>query len=233
MGLQWFVALDQQLLHSMNGSDSLFLDGMMRTISSGYTWIPLYLALLYIVIRNNENMNQIMLIIGCSAICLVLSEGVADGIAKPLVERLRPTYDPMIRGSVDIVDGITGPQPYGFFSAHAANTFGIALLFILIVRSRILSVTLVIWSLLNGYSRIYLGVHYPGDVICGLLWGSVSAIIAYIVYWRVHRKIASPDNYISSQYTNTGYSFADIDIVQSIFAFTMLYVMIRSLIYCY
>ncbi len=231
MSLQWFTYIDQQLLHFLNGSDSLFIDGIMKTISSGYTWIPLYLALLYVIIHNNEKMNQIMLVLGCAALCLLISEGVADGIAKPLVARLRPTYDPLIRGTISTVDGITGPQQYGFFSAHAANTFGITMLLILIVRSKVLSITLVIWSLLNSYSRIYLGVHYPADVLCGLLWGTVSALLSYILYMRIHRSISSPDNYISSKYTSTGYSFSDIDIVETVFVFTMLYVAFRGLFY--
>lgn len=231
MSLQGLIELDQQLLHSLNGSDSLFLDGLMKTISSGYTWIPLYLALFYIIIRNNENMSQILLVVGCAALCLLLSEGVTEGIVKPMVERFRPTYDPFIKNTIDTVDGITGAQPYGFFSSHAANTVGITMLLILIVRSRVLSITMAIWALLNCYSRIYLGVHYPGDVICGILWGCISGLIAYILYWRIHRKIASPDNYISSQYTSSGYSFADIDVAQSVFVFTIIYAMLSGLFF--
>lgn len=229
MDLQWLIDIDHSILYACNGSNSLFFDGIMATITSGYTWIPLYMALFFLIVRNNDNMSEIMLIFLSSAVCLLLSEGMADGVFKPLVARFRPTYDPMICDNINTVDGITGSQPYGFISAHAANTFGIALLFCFIVKSKLLSVTLMFWSLINCYSRIYLGVHYPGDVICGMIWGTVSAVIAFLVYKRVYKRLSeSSNNYISTQYTSSGYSAEDIDIVVAVFTFTLFYVIING-----
>ena len=93
-----------------------------------------------------------------------------------------------------------------------------------------MSIALVLWSLVNCYTRIYLGLHYPGDIICGLLWGSFAGGVAYLLYHRVYEKISPKQNYISTQYTNTGYSLSDIDIVINVLIFTLCVVMIYSLI---
>ena len=85
MNIQALTDLDHQLLFALNGSDSLFLDGMMMTLTSSVTWIPLYVALVYLVIKNNETMMQIFLVIGFATLCLLLSSGMADAFIKPLV----------------------------------------------------------------------------------------------------------------------------------------------------
>lgn len=108
------MAFDRDLLLAMNGSESLFIDNWMMMLTCGFTWIPLYIALLYIVIKNNETMTQILLIVGCSLLCVVLADGVADFIVKPLVGRWRPSNDPIIKYAVQVVDGMRGSD-YGFF----------------------------------------------------------------------------------------------------------------------
>lgn len=211
--IQTILAFDRDLLLAMNGSDSLFLDRWMMLLTCGFTWIPLYIALLYVVIKNNETMTQILLILGCSLLCVVLADGVTDFIVKPLVGRWRPSNDPIIKYAVQVVDGMRGGD-YGFFSAHAANTFSIALFFCLLVRSKILSASLIIWSLVNCYTRIYLGLHYPLDILCGLLWGAAVGVFAYYVYCKVYNRISPVNNYVSTQYTSTGYSLDDVDMVE-------------------
>ena len=97
MNIDWLLELDRQVLAFFNGSDSLFLDAFAMTFTSGLTWIPLYLALFYIVIKNNENMTQIFLIVMSCLVCLFFTYGLADFIAKPYVARWRPTNDPILR----------------------------------------------------------------------------------------------------------------------------------------
>ena len=195
--IQNILQFDQDLLLALNGSNSLFLDGWMACLTCGFTWIPLYVSLLYLVIKNNETMAQILLILGCSLLCVVMADGVADFIVKPLVGRWRPSNDPFIKYAVRVVGGMRGSD-YGFFSAHAANTFSIAIFFCLLVRSKILSTSLIVWSLVNCYTRMYLGLHYPLDILCGLLWGGVVGIVSYIVYHKVYSRIAPANNYISA-----------------------------------
>ena len=176
---------------AVNGSESLYLDGVVKTLTTAATWIPLYVALFYLVLKNNESFLKILLIIGCAALCVLLAGTVDDTIVKPLVARWRPTHDPEIGAVVDVVNGYRGGN-YGFFSAHASNTFSIAVFFSLLVRSRLLTVSLVLWSLVNCWTRLYLGVHFPGDILVGLLWGGLVGSGVYWLYYRYGRRLSQP-----------------------------------------
>lgn len=228
--MQTLVELDRSLLAFFNGSDSLFIDNLVVVLTSGLTWIPLYLSLLYIVIKNNETMKQILLVIGCVCLCMLISDGVVDYIVKPMVGRLRPTNDPLIKYSLNVVDGIRETQ-YGFFSAHASNTFCIAIFFSLLIRNCKFVTTMIIWSLVNCWTRLYLGVHYPSDILVGLLWGGFVGALVYYIYIKSYLRMHQEFNYISSKYTSTGYNQMDIDIVILILVLTLLYAIIRALIF--
>lgn len=227
--MQTLTDIDQSILAFFNGSDSLFVDNLAVILTSGLTWIPLYLSLLYVVIKNNETMKQIMLVIGCVILSIVLSDGVADFIAKPMVERLRPSNDPLIKYTVNVVEGIRG-NSYSFFSAHASNTFCIAMFFSLLVRNKVFVVTMVSWSLINCWTRMYLGLHYPSDILVGLIWGGVSGSLAYYIYIKSYLRIYKDFNYISSRYTSTGYNRFDADIVLLVLILTLLFAITKALI---
>ena len=230
--IQTILDVDRDLLLALNGSSSQFLDAWMMLLTSGLTWIPLYVSLLYLVIKNNETMAQILLVIGCSLLCVLLADGVADFIVKPLVGRWRPSNDPVIKYAVHVVGGMRGGD-YGFFSAHAANTFSVAMFLCLLVRSRALSVSLVLWSLVNCYTRIYLGLHYPLDILCGLVWGAIVGGAVYYLYYKVYNNISPANNYVSTQYTSTGYSLGDIDIVELALVLTLLFTVIAAVTVSY
>lgn len=227
--MQTLTDIDRSVLAFFNGSDSLFVDNLAVILTSGLTWIPLYLSLLYVVIKNNETMKQIMLVIGCVILSIVLSDGVADFIAKPMVERLRPSNDPLIKYTVNVVEGIRG-NSYSFFSAHASNTFCIAMFFSLLVRNKVFVVTMVSWSLINCWTRMYLGLHYPSDILVGLIWGGVSGSLAYYIYIKSYLRIYKDFNYISSRYTSTGYNRFDADIVLLVLILTLLFAITKALI---
>lgn len=221
--MQTLINIDSQLFMMLNGSDSSFLDGIMMVITNGITWIPLYIALLLLVIKNNESMAQIVIFTSCAIGCVLLSSVSAELIAKPLFERWRPSSDPLIKYSVDVVNNYR-PGKYGFFSAHAANTFSLALYLSLWVKNKLFTSAMISWSLLNCYSRIYLGVHYPSDVVVGLLVGTIIAISFYILSRHLFFKISTNFNYISSQYSPTGYSISDIDMVLTVI--NLLYILV-------
>ena len=228
LDIQTFLANDRLVLSWFNGSNSVFLDGWMSALTSGFTWLALYASLFYLVVKNNETMGQIMLVVGCALACVGLADIMADVIVKPLVERWRPSNDPIFKYDVSVVEGYRGTS-YGFFSAHAANTFSLALFFCMLVRSRVLSVALVLWSFVNCYTRMYLGLHYPSDIVCGLLWGSVCAIGVYYFYLRVSRRMFGEDNYVSTQYTSTGYRLCYVDIVVFVLVSTVLITLFKAL----
>ena len=224
-----FLELDRQLLAFFNGSDSLFIDGVAMTLTSGLTWIPLYLGLFYLVIKNNETMAQVALIVGCAALCLFLAFGLTDYIVKPLVARWRPTNDPFIKYTIDVVNSYRESK-FGFFSAHAANTMSITVFFSLLVRNRKFTIVLLTWSLLMCWTRLYLGVHYPGDILCGMAWGATVGMFVYLLYKRVYFKISPKLNYVSTQYTATGYSLSDIDVLITLSMFVYCYIIIRGML---
>jgi len=225
--MEELIQLDKQLLLWFNGSDSLFLDGLVNTLTTATTWIPLYLGLFYMVLKNNDNVQKVLLILGCAGLCVLLAGSLNDLFIKPSVARWRPSRDQDIAMLVDVVNGYRGGR-YGFFSSHAANTFSIAIFFTLLVRSRVLSVVMILWSLLNCWTRLYLGVHFPGDILCGLLWGGAVGTGIWFLHQYVYQKINTKDYFISTQYTKTGYQKSDVDIVVCILLLTIVYAILKS-----
>ena len=179
------IQIDKQLTLALNGSHSSIMDNIMLIITSTATWIPLGLIILYCIYRNYGRRAFFIILLGI-LICVGLADFITSGIIKPLVERFRPTQEPTLLGLVDIVNGYTGGR-YGFCSSHAANTMSVAVFLASIFRNRIHTTILIVWSLLNCWSRIYLGVHYLGDIIVGLIIG---AAIGYLIY-RITRKYLS------------------------------------------
>ena len=221
------IDFDRWLLLVVNGSSSLYLDGVVKVLTTATTWIPLYIGLFFLIMRNNSTVHRILFIIGCALLCYLLAGAVDDGIVKPLVARWRPTHDPVIGWQVDVVNGYRGGK-YGFFSAHACNTFSLAVFFSLLVRSRLLTVCLVTWSLTNCWTRLYLGVHFPGDILCGLLWGGVVGTSVYFFHRRLLLRYGNDRDFISEQYTLKGYQRSDIDVVVLVFVATLIYALLRG-----
>ena len=219
--LNWVQNVDRAALLAVNGSDSLFLDAVVHVLTTATTWIPLYLSLFYLVVRNNNTVKRIVIIVGCAGLCILFAGAVDDLIVKPTVARWRPTHDPVIGTLVDVVNGYRGGK-YGFFSAHACNTFSIAIFFSWLVRSNVLSFTLILWSLVNCWTRLYLGVHFPGDILVGLTWGFIVGTSVYFFYLRVTRHMRAEGRcHISIDYTDGGFERPSCDIPVSIFYFTL------------
>ena len=130
---------------------------------------------------------------------------------------------------IDVVNGYRGGM-YGFTSSHAANTFGVALFLSLVMRSWSLSIILFIWAALNAYSRMYLGVHYPGDIFFGTLTGLGSGILMYLLYNYLQKKLLTQPVYISNQYTSSGYLKSDIHIIHTTMILTFFYILIGGMI---
>lgn len=221
--------MDMQVLSLFNGSDNIMLDQMVQILTSGLTWIPLYVMLFFVVMRNNETMGQIALVVGSAIFCVLFADGLVDGIIKQLAERWRPSNDPTFKYMVQVVDDIR-LKGYSFCSAHAANTMSLAVFFSLLIRSKLLTITLVIWSLINCWTRLYLGVHYPSDILCGMIIGIIVGILVYLLYYKIYLRISPKINYISNQYTSTGYDHDDIDKAMVILMLTLVYVVTRSVV---
>lgn len=156
------------------------LDTIAVTATKTSTWIPLGIVLLYVLIRM-KNWKNALLVILCIAIAITLADQMASGIFKPLVARLRPSHNPELQGVIDIVGDYRGGR-YGFFSSHAANTCAVAVFLSLLFRKRIFTIAICSWAMVNSWTRLYLGVHYVGDIMVGLIWGAMVGWIVFRLY---------------------------------------------------
>lgn len=177
--IDFFDGIDTQLLLFLNGANNAFFDEFFWLVTGKFAWIPMICVLLYSTFRKDWKMGAVV-ILGV-ALTIALCDQVSSGIIKDAVCRLRPTRDPEIGGIVHIVNGYRGGQ-YGFVSSHAANSFGVAVFLAMLFRRRAFTWTIMLWAAVLSYSRIYLGVHYPGDIICGGLLGAALGAAVYCIY---------------------------------------------------
>jgi undecaprenyl-diphosphatase len=178
--------LDRQLFLLINSWNSPLWDHIMFAISRIAIWFPLYLAILvYLGFRYKRKFPVILLFI---IIAITLSDQASVQLFKNIFHRLRPCHEPSLEGLVHLVNGVCGGN-YGFVSSHAANSFNVAVLSLLLINRRWFSVSIIIWALVIGYSRVYLGVHYPGDVICGSILGILIGSGVYKLYKITDKKV--------------------------------------------
>ena len=183
--LQQLIEWDKSVFLTLNNVHTPFWDIFMWIYTDKLTWIPLILSLLFVLFR--KNWKEALLVCVAIALTITLCDQFASTLCKPYFARFRPAQDPDFSPFVQIVNGYRGGR-YGFISSHAANSFGAVVLLSLIFRNRLFTITAIFWSIINCYSRIYLGVHYPGDILCGTIAG---IIIAYIIYmmWKKSRNL--------------------------------------------
>ena len=193
--LEQLLHMDTEVLLAINGWHAPWADTVMWIISAKATWIPLYLLLIGLLVwRYRKPAPTSVKWLHKVPVCVVmivaivaavgLADFIASGILKQWVARPRPSRVPELEGVLHLVNGYKSGR-YGFVSSHAANTMAVALLFSLIWRNRIATIGLMLWVAANCYSRMYLGVHYPLDILGGLMVGTVVAIVACWVLKRL------------------------------------------------
>ena len=176
--LESLIDFDKKLLLLINSWHNPWMDKAMMLMTNGLYWLPLFLVVISVIIYKYRWDSVTLFIL--LAIVIFLTDQISASVIKPLVGRLRPTHDPELENLVHIVNNYRGGL-YSFVSSHATNSFGAVTFLFLAVRRRIKWIwVLFIWAAFFSYTRLYLGVHYPLDIICGALLGIV---LGYLVYW--------------------------------------------------
>ncbi len=183
--LQW----DRDVFLFFNGLHISWLDPVMYLITKTEFWLPLYAFLIFLIFRKSGKEGWLVMI--GVAVTILLADQITSSLMKPFFHRLRPSHEPALEGLVHLVNNYRGGQ-YGFASSHAANTFGIATFIFLFFRGTYKWIAWIFaWAFVMTYTRIYLGVHYPGDITVGALIGALSGWTGFWVQGRLIRFKAS------------------------------------------
>lgn len=186
--MDFLIELDKRLFLYLNSFHYDSIDPVMLLITKTSFWIPLYVVFIFLIFKAYRH-DGWWILVG-AIITIVLADQITASIMKPFFARLRPSHDPSLVGLVHLVDGYKGGR-FGFASSHAANTLGISLFLWLTLRNSYPLIWLAFfWAALMAYSRIYLGVHFPGDILAGAVVGITCGGIGYLVSLKLmkHKK---------------------------------------------
>ena len=183
--MEYLQSIDKELFLFLNGMHNAFFDPIMYWLSHKLFWVPMYLLIAFLMIRRYKMRGVLMLL--CIGIVIALCDQTTSHLLKNLVQRLRPSQEPALAGLVHLSKAGPGGL-YGFVSSHAANVFGLATFLSLVLDKQFkpLKYWLLVWAALVSYSRIYNGVHYPGDVIVGGLIGCAFGYLMAKAYFAFY-----------------------------------------------
>ena len=191
-------SLDKELLVFLNGFHTPFVDVWMWRISSAPFWIPFYGVLMFLLIKKRwssimvQNVKQIGFVILSISVAILLADQISSGFFKPFFARFRPSHSPELEGLVHLLTDSNGNiykgGMYGFVSSHAANSFAIAWFVSSLQKTKAIWIMMIGWASVVSYSRIYLGVHYPGDILGGTIIGILSGYTASKLYFYLQQR---------------------------------------------
>ena len=200
-------AIDQEVLLYINGNYNPYFDVLMSLISGKLVWLPLYLIILYEMYRRLSFSWQLLAVLTTIGITFFLTDFCCSQIVRPVFMRLRPVcIDNPVHSLVHAVEGYREGKAYGFPSCHASNTFGLATLVWLFFRNKWNTLAMFSWATIMCYSRVYLGVHYPGDVAVGALLGFLLGLAVYVLSRLAQRKLFGSEIVLEKEKPLTAYA---------------------------
>ena len=185
--LEFLKNIDTQLFVFLNGIHSPAWDKIMWWITGTNSWIPMY-ALIVGYIIYKFRWKAIITLIFIAMVVTLIDQISVHGF-KEVFQRLRPCHNPELKNIVHLVNNKCGGK-FGFVSSHAANTFGVAFFLSNLFKNKYFSIFIFLWASVVSYSRIYLGVHYPFDILGGAALGSILGFLVYIAHNFTQRKFA-------------------------------------------
>ena len=182
--IDYLIQLDTNLFLALNGAHSPFWDSIMYFSSCTLSWLLLYLVIIFFI--SLEHTWKTLWWLLAIAFVVLLADQISVQAFKNVFQRLRPCHNQDLSEFIHLVGRCGGK--YGFISSHAANTFGVAVFLSFLFSRKWITAGLLVWAAFVSYSRIYLGVHYPGDVLAGAIVGAGMGSAVWFVASKILNK---------------------------------------------
>ena len=192
------IEKDQEFFLLLNGMHSSFMDPIMWWVSDMLIWVPFYALLLFLLLRQESkkfttfDWKTVAFVVVAIALTITIADQIASGFCKPFFARFRPSHEPALEGLVHLLKNTNGDfykgGKYGFVSSHSANSFALAMFLFQLFKPGKYAWMLFVWAFVVAYSRIYLGVHYLGDILGGGFIGLFAGWVGSKLYLFLKHK---------------------------------------------
>ena len=187
--IEYLNNVDVQAFTALNSMHALYFDHLMWMVSSMMSWV--FPAIVLLLMLSRLGWKQTLLVVALIGLAVLFSDQLSSGLIKHTVCRPRPSHNTDLMSTIHILNDYRGGM-YGFTSSHAANSISVAVVLGYVMKNRALFFVMLLWALLQCYSRIYLGVHYPGDILGGLIVGLLAGWLAWVIFrWVKNRFFAN------------------------------------------